>query len=485
MRRLLPVLLAALVACQVDVEGAPCRTGHGDCPSGQGCGLDQRCSAAGCKCEGGLVCGTKSGAPTCECPENPGPEFAADPAGSRTLDAAPYPTGVTSPVACRFGRLGDALAAAAAHAAAHPETGAVARAHGNAPVTFGLVETGETFPLEIEPGVLLSTNGAAADPASWIIRADTSSSVDVVTLHDAANVEGFTIASVSASGDVVRLSCASRTTATLRNVVVDGGGVASRGVKVNGPCDVEATELVITRAKGTGLHADVDLASATEPVTGVTISGGAISDNGGNGAEVRAGRLVLLGTATRPLVMARNGGFGVVAKAREEAAVAIALDLEFADVSLNGEAGLVVRNLLQQGSSATIRSTDVHENKASSQSSETVTNRRGGGAIIYGSPAVPLTLVGNRFFSNRYDQLAVVSSELWNLSGADCSGGANVFACPDPNLGGKLIYAVGSQQTVNFAQWSPFPPDTWLVGVNTVTPCPEQSRVPVVCPALP
>ena len=189
-------------------------------------------------------------------------------------------------------------------------------------MTFGLVETGETFPLEIEPGVLLSTNGAAADPASWIIRADTSSSVDVVTLHDAANVEGFTIASVSASGDVVRLSCASRTTATLRNVVVDGGGVASRGVKVNGPCDVEATELVITRAKGTGLHADVDLASATEPVTGVTISGGAISDNGGNGAEVRAGRLVLLGTATRPLVMARNGGFGVVAKAREEAAVA-------------------------------------------------------------------------------------------------------------------------------------------------------------------
>ena len=135
--------------------------------------------------------------------------------------------------------------------------------------------------------------------------------------------------------------------------------------------------------------------------------------------------------------MARNGGFGVIAKAREEAAVAIALDLEFADVSLNGEAGLVVRNLLQQGSSATIRSTDVHENKASSQSSETVTNRRGGGAIIYGSPAVPLTLVGNRFFSNRYDQLAVVSSELWNLSGADCSGGANVFACPDPESRGQ------------------------------------------------
>jgi hypothetical protein len=476
MLRLLPLLLALLAACQVDVEGAPCRLGYPeDCPAGQGCGLDERCST---RCE-------KDDAPGCRCPPNDGPEFAADPAGSRALDVAPYPTGVESPVACRFGRLGDALAAAATYAAAHPEGGAVARAYGNTPVTFGFAETGEAFPLDIVPGVILSTAAPARDPASWMIRADTSSS-SVVTLHDGATIEGVTISSVSAAEDVVRLSCASRRTATLRDVVVDGGRVAARGVTVSGPCDVEATELSITRAKGTGLHADVDLASVTEPVTGVTISGGAISDNGGNGAEVRAGRLGLLGTATRPIVIASNGGFGVVAKARDVAAVALALDLEFADVSLNGEAGVVVRNL-QKDSSATIRFTHVHENKASTASSETVVGRRAGGAIISGNPAVPLTIVGNRFFSNRYDQLAVLSSATWNLSGGNCNGGANVFAChdSDPDHDGKLIYAFGAQQTVGNAQWSSIPPDQLLVNILPVVPCPEQSRVPAECPAIP
>lgn len=524
MRRLLPVLLAALVACQVDVEGAPCEIAD-HCPSGQGCGLDKHCSkraaSAECalrtpgerrcnetmieefsadpdpicgawvpamqQCGSGLVCSDKTGAPRCDCAEVVDGIFWADPAGGG--DATLIATGALNPPTCRLRRLTDALAAAKAHAEAHPDTGAVVRAYGES-ATFGVAETEEAFPLEIAPGVVLSTAAAKAgapDPASWIIRADTSSSTDVVTLHDGAGIEGFTVASVSAAGDVVRLSCASRTKATLNSVIVDGGRVAAYGVEVVGPCDVEATDLSILQANEAGLLVDVDLASDTEPITGVLISGGAISDNGGNGAEVRAGRLGLFGDASGSLAVARNGGFGVLAKARDESPVAIALDVQFADVFFNGETGLVLRDL-KPGSSAVVLSTDVHENKASSGLSEPVTGHRAGGAVIYGNQAVPLTLHGNRFYSNRYDQFAVISSALWNLSGENCNGGANVFACRDSETNGKLIYAVGStdKQTVNFAQWLPFPPDaSLLVGVATVVPCPEQSRVPAVCPDLP
>jgi hypothetical protein len=447
MLRLLPLLLALLAACQVDVEGAPCRLGYPeDCPAGQGCGLDERCST---RCE-------KDDAPGCRCPPNDGPEFAADPAGSRALDVAPYPTGVESPVACRFGRLGDALAAAATYAAAHPEGGAVARAYGNTPVTFGFAETGEAFPLDIAPGVVLSTAAPAPDPANWIIRADTSSSSDVVTLHDGATIEGVTISSVSAAGDVVRLSCASRNKAELAHVVVDGGGVASRGVKVVGPCDLDATELAITRASATGLHVDVDLEGAN-PVTGVSVSGGAITGNGGNGVELSAGLLELSGTDAERFVVSDNAAHGLVVHPRSTTPIpAVAVAIDRADFTRNGEVGIFLKEL-PAGSSASIRSTDVHENQAQTPASAFYGARRAAGLILWGEVVPrPLTFAGNRVWANSGDQVGVLSGKDWKLSGEDCDQNANVFACPSAS--GYLVYSVGAVQTAGRAYW---PVDSW------------------------
>ncbi len=70
MRRLALAAMAALAACSVKLEGAPCNDGT-NCPSGQACGYDRTCSeaAAGClvnECKkGDTSCSTASTATAC------------------------------------------------------------------------------------------------------------------------------------------------------------------------------------------------------------------------------------------------------------------------------------------------------------------------------------------------------------------------------------------------------------------------------------
>jgi hypothetical protein len=50
--RALPLLALLVAACEVDVDGAPCAVPGetGDCPGGQACGNDRRCSARALGC---------------------------------------------------------------------------------------------------------------------------------------------------------------------------------------------------------------------------------------------------------------------------------------------------------------------------------------------------------------------------------------------------------------------------------------------------
>lgn len=490
MRRALALIAAlGLSACTVDVEGAPCSTAGStaDCPAGQACGVDGKCSerAAGCtdpalRCEpgvdtrcsadglrietcvasdpcggwaflaggvdcseGSLVCSSASGSPRCAC-DDPGTRILVDLAAPVDPDLAP--TGASEPAACRFRTLGAALAYA--EGAAPITVRAVGSPSAGAPAVFG----SETFPLEVAAGVTLETASSPPAPELWVISAAPLSSAHVVELGSGAAIEGFTLRSLSASGDGIAVACGGGTAAARANAVrIDGQGQLRHGVSVTGTCGLEASDLEVRGAAQVGLLVDVLLADPLAPAAGVTVTGGALTANGGAGAELRAGFLSLAGTATVPFSISGNGGFGVSVLAHDGADgrpyAAVALDLDLAEVSANGEAGILVGGTnLPAESSASIQSSKIHGNLGRTSASEHVANRRAGGVLFRGTPVQLTAFSGNQVYANgsavpsvSHDQVAVFSASKWSFPGTDCDAGANVYACPAS--GGYLVYS--------------------------------------------
>ncbi len=506
MRVALPIVAAlALAACQVDVEGAPCATpgARTDCPDGQACGNDLKCStrAAGCKaaqafctpgatpaaspkrCRGDAaaiqtctnadeVCGAwavvsaqddcASGSLECREPSAGQPAcLCRIPTDAIRVDAAAAPgllarTGADQPSQCRFAKLGDALAYAKdVWMPAHGDAPATVRAVGapapGTPVVFGA----ESFPLVIPSGVTLST-AASPTPADWVISANPDASVDVIQLHDGATIEGFTVRSVSARGDgIAAATCGSTTPPAIRSVIVEGGAQVARGVSVSGACGALLERVDVSGATGAALEI------ATPASAPVTARGSRFHGSDDVGIRATGGILSFEPSGMTQTEVTDNVGNGVVlgngvggGSAKIEATLAGVL------VARNGGAGLFV-NSVPATSKLTMTSCDVHSNATSApiMYGPAGNRRSAGGVLLTQASLAAFDLRGNRIYANHggtgADELAFESTGPWTLSSGVCTT-SNAFGC----VGAGAAVGVISGGTVyaQFTTWPVIPP---------------------------
>lgn len=271
----LGLALAAIVACQVSTEGAPCRD-DGSCPSGQRCGGDRRCSVKAASCtacaDGETIC-VAGGLATCAvapdgicrafgAPVAPGPRqvcdastpgaaqilcpaaggtFYVDPVGGSDASATPAPTGASAPAICRFRALRPAIDAANARvqaAAGASATIVVSATVGTAPFTLS------EGAFDLQPAVTLTSDAPASPvgpPASLPYVLELAGTL---TVHEGATLSGLELrpaAGFPAGGDGIVTSCAPGATAPAvvqdaRVVGTDAGALFASGVHQTGAC---------------------------------------------------------------------------------------------------------------------------------------------------------------------------------------------------------------------------------------------------------
>lgn len=516
MRRALVILAAlALAACRVDVEGAPCGEPGSidDCPSGQACGNDLRCSerAMACaaaalrctpgatRCEGaeleeraeectgddpvcgawvvhpctsrGLVCGTRSaGRATCECPSgHAGPEFAADPAeGSPAPGESPFPTGATSPPECRFKRLGDAVAAAGAVAGP-----AAVRAHGAeaAEVVFGDETSGDGFPLVVAANV--TVRAAEAPAGATVLRAEGATAASLVALQ--GRIERIRIESIAATGTGVAMSCGTAGKPSLDGVTIDGGSSLTKGVDVaGGACGADLVAVDVRDVEGPALGI---VAGANAPIT---VSGGKYRDSG-VGIRATGGKLTLGpgGDPSADVEVTGNSGDGIVLEGSTPVA-----DVALAGVLVSGNGGTgVVVDMLSDAAKVSVQGCEIRSNGSAAPRSSG--GRSVGGVFALQLELAPFTFLGNAVYANAGDQLTFESSGSWSIAATGCGSSSNVFACVAQ--GSSAVRVVGGGTVAaQYTVWPAIPSATWLDGnvVTSGTLCNGVMGAPVL-PACP
>ena len=524
MRRAAVLLAAlALAACRVDVEGAPCGEPGSidDCPSGQACGNDLRCSerATQCRdaalrctplvdkrcsadaavketctridpCQGwefvaddgddcaaaDLACGTRSpgGVVACECPPGfTGPGFAADPVeGSPDPGAFPFPTGAARPPECRFKRLGDALSAAGAVAGP-----AVVRAHGaeGAEIVFGDETSGDAFPLAVPANV--TVRAAEAPAGATILRAHAPTEANVVVLQ--GRIEAFRIESDGATGAGVVTSCGASGRPSLDAVAVEGGQSLASGIDVGpGTCGADLTDLDVSNVAGPALRVRAD-AGAPVAVPSGRFHASSV------GIRVTGGKLTV-GVEGEPLSkveVSGNAGEGIVLTG----GMATVLDVQIhnATVSDNGGTGIVL-DVVGQSSKLTLRgSTGVSNGVTSPRDYGGATTRQAGGILVSQVSLAAFTFLANRVYANGHDQLAFESSGPWSISPGACGPSSTLFACVDA---GAYAVSVAGSGTVDASNtvWPGTPPAAYVNGNVTASDwCSSQTGVPTppaTCP---
>ncbi len=534
-----------LAGCRVDVNGAPC-TMPGfatDCPDGQACGNDLRCSAralacAESRCSPGeshcsaelpntaircddaadpvcgrwvqddcgareMECPGVHGSDGCECPVYIGTTIVADRRGSPSASARPFPTGKPEPPECRFGRLGDALAAASSLA----PTAAIVEIDGAAgdPVVFGTT-TGEDWPLFVATNVTVL---AAPPPAGPTVIRGGPGAATLVDVRGA--LEGIRVEAGGATGTGVVASCAAGGFPTLRHVAVAGGGTLdvdgtvtaglAQGVAVvtaPGGCGARLTGVQVTGVAGPALTiGPVDPAAATT----VEVLGGSFGASN-TGVWIRGGRVTL---NTDPetaasVVASGNAWEGVVVGGQGDrlpfSTTAVEVALERVVIDGNGGTGLVLAELPLSPAQSRVRASgcDLHGNGAArpAQYGSASARRSAGGALVdLREMITEFTFGGNRLWSNQGDDLAFQSNASWSISPGVCGSSSNVFACaPGDCPGGHCSVATAGLGQVDAAYnvW----PDLQVVPYyvtsavkNTMTYCTgEEPGVPPIpsCP---
>lgn len=498
----------ALAACSVDVDGAPCATpGEAtDCPAGQACGNDLRCSARAASCAAtrcapasarcgasgatvetctaadpvcgvwaaapcapaGLVCGTRSGAPACECAAYEGAERTVDPVLGSASGALPFPSGALTPAPCRFRSLADGVARAAE--VAGPATVQVRSDTPGGELVFG--EATGDVPLAIPADVTVLA--APAPAGATVLRAAAATGAPLVALE--GRLEGFRIEGGAATGAGVAMTCGATGKPTLEEVAVDGGGALTTGVDVSGGCGAELRGVDVANVAGPALRVRAD-ASAQ-----VTVHGGALRDSAG-GVRITGGK-VTLGAQGDPLgavAISGNSGDGLVLSGT---ATVIDAQLHAAAISANAGTGVVV-DVVNPASRLAMVGCDVTANGATAaRSYGGATQRQAGGVLLRQAQLASFGFLANRVWANAGDQLAFESSGSWSLSAGACGGGSNVFRCvpagPYDPASGYVIGVAGSG-TVNASHnvWPVTPPDTAVSGaVTTAGWCGTEAGLP-------
>lgn len=487
----------ALAGCQVDVEGARCTVPGSltECPDGQACGNDLKCSrrAAACaaaatrcdlqasRCASGSVaetcvanvdpacgswqaqaCGTNKTCVTrgpsgaCECDANGGTELAADPLLGSAPGAAPRPTGLATPSDCRFRKLGDALAVAAARGGV-----TTVKAYGapGAPVTF----TGEAFPLVVPPDVTVA--GADAPAGVTILQGDAATSATMVTLQ--GTLQGVQLQNLSMTANGADLTCGATGMPVLRDVVIASAGAQklASGVTIAGACGALLERVDVSGAAGAALFVDVPSGA---PIT----VGGSRLHGSGVGIDAIGGRLKLqpdptTGAATEAT---DNTGYGVYLRG----ATKVEATLTGVLVARNGGTGLVI-NSVPTTSTLTMTSCDVHSNGTGAPRpyGPVMSTRTAGGILVSQLALAVFQLKGNRVYANHgggsADELAFESSGPWKLSTGFCDATTNLFGCAG---GGYAVSTTGGAIDAQFTTWPISPPTATVNGsVDTSSYC--------------
>lgn len=487
-----------LAACRVDVEGARCTLpgSPSECPDGQACGNDGRCSAraAGCgtsfcrvgatTCEGSAdlgtcvadvdpVCGSwrvsgcganlgcveRGAEHACECLANSGTEFAAG-AGGSAVDGAAHPTGLANPPECRFKRLGDALAAAIARGGP-----ATVKVHGDpgAAVVF----TGEVFPLAVPPDVTIS--GADPPAGETVVHGDAGSADAMVALQ--GTLERVHLQNVSMTGNGVEMTCGGTAVPTARDVVVSAPGTKlAKGIAISGACGALLERVDASGAAGAAL----DIAS--DPTAPITAKGSKFHASG-VGVQSTGGKVVLepdpaSGAATE---VTDNAGSGLLLTG---ASSVVDATLNGVLVARNGGVGLFVDNVAQ-ASKLRMTGCDVSANAASAPVAYgPVLDRRNAGGLLVSSQVLLSTfqLQANRIYANHggldADELAFESSAgPWPLTTSSCVAPAlpNAIGCAGTNARAVSVTAPGTVDA-RFTIWPATPPSA-VLGVNTTSYC--------------
>lgn len=485
-------LLLSLAACQVDVEGAACEVpGAADqCPSGQACGNDLRCSgraascAARCKPDADVRCAAGHAAvevcrgtdpvcgawtaqpacapytcrddlgetPACACPAADGAVVWADPAGGTGPHA---PTGAGAPVACRFPTLAAALDGRGSATTVQLSAG-----------TFGAELT---FPVAVPAGVTL--RGASAAETSLV---GPSAAAPLVVLGGGARLEGLSLAAadrtVVPNSAAVPLACPAGSPVSLADVQVDAGGFAD-GITVGGECQASLSRVGVTGAANRAL-----LVSGTADVA----ESAGTWENSGIGVQVTGGTFSSGADGVGSSLVTGNAGAGV-----HLFGAAVTASLARLQIQGNGSAGLVVQGLA--GSSA-VQVVDglIRGNGASPLAYGAGGTRSVGGVLVRQAAAVGFSFLGNQVYANGGDQIAFWSGVPWVLGpGQACGPGSNFIGCVPaaPLLG---VASTGGAITADGNLWSQDPPDN-LVDANTTvnTVCASGVSGAMVAPTCP
>ncbi len=503
MRRVFAIgLAAALAACRVNLEGAPCAQPGTttDCPSGQACGNDLTCGkrAAGCvvckpnvdlrcgdhrreKCTasdpvcgawvlgedcGDLVCNEQAGY-SCGCPTNAVAEFVVD-QRAPSLPVGVQATGVASPPRCRYTTLGQGLAAAnALVAAGGPGTTATVRAVGassGATVTFSAA--GEQFPLDVNNGVTLTSDRAASGGAYEILFDAVSPPPAPIRLHSGGTLADFTVR--NGTGDVTRqavvLQCDGNTAPAHFNAVVLDGKNATTGLRLGhglvvenaSTCGVVASDLDIK---------EMSVAALTlgSPGIEVALTRGSMT-NSGEGIFLNKGRLFLDGVR-----IAGNEKMGIRA---DDFSGSPRIEIRASKVIGNHDTGIALVN----ASEVRITSTTIFGNGAVTSwgggALPSGASRKSGGVVLWGTPpsAENIEFGRNRIYANSGDQVLVLGTAAsWMLNASGCGSDSqgpifNVFACYDTTSPGpgvqsyRGVVAVDAIVSPNNAAWASVTP---------------------------
>jgi hypothetical protein len=108
------------------------------------------------------------------------------------------------------------------------------------------------------------------------------------------------------------------------------------------------------------------------------------------------------------------------------------------------------------GSTLVLRGNEVSANDATQSYNVATGPRRGGGIVLTAQFPGFVTVRGNAFFGNRWDQILVAAGagSLDLSGGASCGGGSNSFGCYEalnPSVG---VYSNGAAVAVDWNHWT-------------------------------
>ncbi len=501
MRRLALAAAAALAACSVKLEGAPCTT-DANCPDEQRCDLaaqqcvtcvpdpsctgdgftcagtslrECRTNVSGCRysevtpCQSPQVCGGGFPTASCQCPQEDtvlGKKCTTE--GARTCDrlsgdilvcavqggcpvwaAAPGATCTSQGLVCREPTAGSPVCVCGAYSGtdlfADPLSGSAAADAVN--------PTGALTPAVCRYRSLADALAAA-------------------TAGDTVKMTGWTAAEVkfsaAASGESFPLTVKPGVTLTTTDsspvpahyvIEVDLPGALLPVLELDH--DTAASGFTVRPGIG-GTAADAVLIGCTGPGSSpVRVTWLVLDGQGALPASAIGDALHVQGPCSvtvSDVVAQRATGAGIrVRSSSPSVSTASVISVGNSRMQANGDGGLVVdvdASLLKPQVSITDNQLTLNLAATPYTDATAGVTRKGGGVVLLGAAPSPLTFTGNRVYGNSYDQILVNSSDTWGLSGgASCGQAANTIACYDAG-NGKGIAAIGGAQVIaHYESW--------------------------------